>query len=96
MPAASVSTPVSVPLATSWPFCTANEVNVIIPEKLPPVGTVPTIGIVSILTFVGNFNAFDLIYTVKGALAGPDFATDLLGTFMLVNGEREGFRCDVR
>ena len=47
MPAASVSTPVSVPLATSWPFCTANEVNVIIPEKLPPVGTVPTIGIVS-------------------------------------------------
>jgi raffinose/stachyose/melibiose transport system permease protein len=41
----------------------------------------PTIGIVSILTFVGNFNAFDLIYTVKGALAGPDFATDLLGTF---------------
>jgi raffinose/stachyose/melibiose transport system permease protein len=40
----------------------------------------PTVGIVSILTFVGNFNAFDLIYTVKGALAGPNFATDLMGT----------------
>lgn len=40
----------------------------------------PTVGIVSILTFVGNFNAFDLIYTVKGALAGPDFATDIMGT----------------
>ena len=33
--------------------------------KLPLI--LPTVGIVSILTFVGNFNAFDLIYTVKGA-----------------------------
>jgi len=41
----------------------------------------PTVGIVSILTFVGNFNAFDLVYTVKGAQAGPNFATDLLGTY---------------
>ncbi len=41
----------------------------------------PTVGIVSILTFVGNFNAFDLIYTMKGANAGPDFATDIMGTF---------------
>ena len=40
-----------------------------------------TIGLVSILTFVGNFNAFDLIYSVKGALAGPNFASDILGTF---------------
>jgi raffinose/stachyose/melibiose transport system permease protein len=41
----------------------------------------PSVGIVSILTFVGNFNAFDLIYTMKGANAGPDFATDIMGTF---------------
>ncbi len=40
----------------------------------------PTVGIVGILTFVGNFNAFDLIYTVKGALAGPNFSTDIMGT----------------
>jgi raffinose/stachyose/melibiose transport system permease protein len=40
----------------------------------------PMVGIVTILTFVGNFNAFDLIYTVKGALAGPNFATDIMGT----------------
>jgi raffinose/stachyose/melibiose transport system permease protein len=46
--------------------------------KLPLI--LPTLGVVSILTFVGNFNAFDLIYTVKGALAGPNFATDILGT----------------
>ncbi len=48
--------------------------------KLPLI--LPTIGIISILTFVGNFNAFDLIYSVQGALAGPDFATDILGTFL--------------
>jgi raffinose/stachyose/melibiose transport system permease protein len=47
--------------------------------KLPLI--LPTIGVVSILTFVANFNAFDLIYSVKGALAGPNFASDIFGTF---------------
>lgn len=42
----------------------------------------PAIGIISILTFVGNFNAFDLIYSAQGALAGPNYATDILGTFL--------------
>jgi raffinose/stachyose/melibiose transport system permease protein len=37
--------------------------------KLPLI--LPSIGIISILTFVGNFNAFDLIYVAQGALAGP-------------------------
>ena len=32
------------------------------------------------MTFVGNFNAFDLIYTMQGALAGPNFSTDIMGT----------------
>ena len=41
----------------------------------------PMLGIISILTFIGNFNAFDLIYQVKGVVAGPDFASDILGTF---------------
>ena len=48
--------------------------------RLPLI--LPSIGIISILTFVGNFNAFDLIYAAQGALAGPDFSTDILGTFM--------------
>ncbi len=48
--------------------------------KLPLI--LPSIGIISILTFVGNFNAFDLIYAAQGALAGPNFSTDILGTFM--------------
>lgn len=47
--------------------------------KLPLI--LPTIAMVSILTFVANFNAFELIYAVKGALAGPNFSTDLMGTF---------------
>jgi raffinose/stachyose/melibiose transport system permease protein len=46
--------------------------------RLPLI--LPTLGLVNILTFVGNFNAFDLIYAVKGTLAGPNFASDLLGT----------------
>lgn len=41
----------------------------------------PTVGIVGILTFVGNFNAFDLIYATQKINAGPDFSTDILGTF---------------
>ncbi len=56
--------------ATSW--------NVFWKIKFPLI--LPTVGIVSILTFVGNFNAFDLIYTVKGALAGPNYSTDIMGT----------------
>jgi raffinose/stachyose/melibiose transport system permease protein len=41
----------------------------------------PTIGVVTMLTFVGNFNAFALIYTMEGALAGPNLSTDIMGTF---------------
>lgn len=48
--------------------------------RLPLI--LPAIGIISVLTFVGNFNAFDLVYVSQGALAGPNFATDILGTFL--------------
>ncbi|MBL4645936.1 MAG: sugar ABC transporter permease, partial [Rhizobiales bacterium] len=48
--------------------------------KLPLI--LPSIGIISILTFVGNFNAFDLVYTTQGALAGPNYSTDVLGTLL--------------
>jgi len=48
--------------------------------KLPLI--LPSIGIISVLTFVGNFNAFDLIYSAQGALAGPNYSTDILGTFL--------------
>jgi raffinose/stachyose/melibiose transport system permease protein len=42
----------------------------------------PSIGIISILTFVGNFNAFDLVYVSQGIFAGPDGSTELLGTLL--------------
>ena len=42
----------------------------------------PSIGIISILTFVGNFNAFDLVYVAQGVFAGPDGSTELLGTLL--------------
>jgi raffinose/stachyose/melibiose transport system permease protein len=41
----------------------------------------PTVGLVAVLTFVGNFNAFELIYAAQGAIAGPNFSSDILGTF---------------
>ncbi len=48
--------------------------------KLPLI--LPSIGLISILTFVGNFNAFDLIYVAQGPAAGPNYSTDILGTFL--------------
>ena len=57
----------------------ANHRQVFWHVKLPLI--LPTIAMVSILTFVANFNAFDLIYSVKGALAGPNFSSDILGTY---------------
>lgn len=42
----------------------------------------PTVGMVTILTFIGNFsNSFDVIYAMQGAIAGPNYATDVLSTF---------------
>ncbi len=57
----------------------AGEWRVFWQVKFPLI--LPTVGIVAILTYVGNFNAFDLIYTTQGALAGPNFSTDIMGTF---------------
>jgi raffinose/stachyose/melibiose transport system permease protein len=55
-----------------------NQFQAFIWVKLPLIW--PTIGLVSVLTFVNNFNAFDLIYSIKGALAGPNFSADIMGT----------------
>jgi raffinose/stachyose/melibiose transport system permease protein len=43
----------------------------------------PAIGVVSILTFIGSFNTFELVYALEGAQGnqptGPGGATDVLG-----------------
>lgn len=57
----------------------ANPWHVFWRIKFPLI--LPTVGIVGILTFVGNFNAFDLVYTTQSELATPNYSTDLLGTF---------------
>ena len=46
--------------------------------KLPLVK--PVVGLVSILTFVNNFNAFDVVYAMTNANGAPTYSTDLLGT----------------
>ena len=46
--------------------------------KLPLV--IPVVGIVTILTFAGNFNAFDIVFAMTTANGAPGYSTDLLGT----------------
>lgn len=41
----------------------------------------PVIGIVAILTFVGNFNAFDVVFAMANVNGAPLYATDIMGTF---------------
>jgi raffinose/stachyose/melibiose transport system permease protein len=46
--------------------------------RLPLV--LPTVGLVVILTFTAIFVAFDIVFVMEGPLAGPGYATDVLGT----------------
>lgn len=41
----------------------------------------PVIGIVTILTFTGNFNAFDVVFAMAGPNGSPNFSADILGTY---------------
>ncbi len=40
----------------------------------------PVIGIVTILTFVNNFNAFDVVFAMENVNGAPQYSTDLIGT----------------
>lgn len=46
--------------------------------KLPLIK--PIVGMIAILTFVNNFNAFDIIFAMETANGAPSYTTDLLGT----------------
>jgi raffinose/stachyose/melibiose transport system permease protein len=46
--------------------------------KLPLI--MPVVGMIIILTFVNNFNAFDIVYSMQTANGAPNYTTDLLGT----------------
>lgn len=52
--------------------------------KLPLL--MPVVGVVAILTFVDNFNAFDVIYAMAGARGEPGYSTDLLATLFYRTG----------
>ena len=42
---------------------------------------VPQFGLISILTFIWTFNGFDLVFALMGSAPGPNYSTDILGTF---------------
>lgn len=41
----------------------------------------PSLAMVTILTFIWDFNAFELVFVMQGASGAPAYATDLLATF---------------
>lgn len=46
--------------------------------KLPMI--MPAVGMIAIMTFVSNFNAFDIVFAMEGPNGAPNYATDLIGT----------------
>lgn len=46
--------------------------------KLPLIR--PVVGMIAILTFVNNFNAFDVVFAMENVNGAPNYATDLMGT----------------
>jgi raffinose/stachyose/melibiose transport system permease protein len=40
----------------------------------------PVAGMIAILTFVNNFNAFDIVFSMTNVNGAPNYATDLIGT----------------
>lgn len=41
----------------------------------------PQFGLICILTYIWTFNGFDLIFALNGSAPGPNYSTDILGTF---------------
>lgn len=56
----------------------ANSLQVFWRIKLPLVK--PVAGMIAILTFVNNFNAFDVVFSMTTVNGAPNYATDLIGT----------------
>ncbi|MEA4899643.1 carbohydrate ABC transporter permease [Bacillota bacterium Meth-B3] len=46
--------------------------------KLPLI--LPVVGMIAVLTFVANFNAFDAVYSMETPDGAPNYTTDLIGT----------------
>ncbi|MCI1209351.1 MAG: sugar ABC transporter permease [Treponema sp.] len=46
--------------------------------KLPMI--MPVVGMIAILTFVNNFNAFDVVFAMENVNGAPGYSTDIMGT----------------
>ncbi len=46
--------------------------------KVPLI--LPVIGMIAIMTFVSNFNAFDVVFSMETPDGAPNYATDIIGT----------------
>jgi raffinose/stachyose/melibiose transport system permease protein len=57
----------------------AGSTRILFSIALPLV--MPSVVIVSILTFINAFNQFDIVYIMEGPEGNPGHATDVLGTF---------------
>lgn len=56
----------------------ANDFQKFFKIKMPLI--MPVIGMIAILTFVNNFNAFDIVFSMTGANGPPSYSTDLIGS----------------
>jgi raffinose/stachyose/melibiose transport system permease protein len=56
----------------------ATPLQVFFRIKLPLIR--PVAGMIAILTFVNNFNAFDVVFSMENVNGAPNYATDLIGT----------------
>jgi raffinose/stachyose/melibiose transport system permease protein len=52
----------------------------------------PVMFIITTIVFVSNFSAFEIVYAMTGTLGGPNYKTDILGTFFYRTcfGQRAG------
>ncbi|MDR0444119.1 MAG: sugar ABC transporter permease [Treponema sp.] len=56
----------------------ANDIQIFWRIKLPLIK--PVAGMIAILTFVNNFNAFDVVFSMTNVNGAPNYATDIIGT----------------
>ena len=49
-------------------------------QQFIKIKIVPVIGMIAIMTFVSNFNAFDVVFSMETPDGAPNYATDIIGT----------------
>lgn len=62
----------------------ASNAKIFFSIRLPMI--MPVVGMISILTFVNNFNAFDVVFACETANGAPAYSTDLIGTLFYRTG----------